>query len=103
MIYIPKGQDSIITTDNVVDYIAGTLDVYLDEVKLGTFPNMSLSSDFIRFEIPAEVTNNMQQKEYTLKIRAFHRDIKTELVILKDYEVKEIKELTKTNQIQFYE
>lgn len=103
MIYITRDQNTKIITDNIVNYIPDNLTIFLDDVEIGTYPNTSDSLFYLQFEIPVDDIQTYQQREYKMKIQNYFTTIKEELVIVKDYTVTPIVEVTKTKEIKFYE
>lgn len=103
MIYISKDQSTVITTENVVDYVPMTLDVYLDEVKLGSYNNISNSRLYLVFEIPLEDISGYQEREYNMKITSHYATLKTELVYVKDYISISTLEVNNPKKIIMYE
>lgn len=104
MIYIYKNSISNeITTDNVANFIPDELEVYLDDTLIGTYTNDSTSTIYLIFTIPAEDVVNFQEKEYKLNIYNHEALIKSELVVVKENISIEVKQVTKTNTIKFYE
>lgn len=102
MIYISKNNQTEIATDSLVNFIPDFLDIYLNDVWIGNFENISTSVLFIRFLIPYGLTD-YDEKEYNMKIYNHEALIKEELVIIHDFLQKEFKSITKTKNITFYE
>lgn len=103
MIYINKGQATEITTDNIVNFVPDNLEVYLDDVLVGTFVNYSTSELYLKFMVLAVDIAPHQSREYKLKIYTHHRLIKEELVAVKDNSVSQVKTITNQKSIKFYE
>lgn len=103
MIYITRNQNTVITTDNLVDYIPDNLSVYLDGLLIGTYANTSTTILYLIFEIPVLDIQSHQEREYKMKLTNYSATIKEELVIVKDYTAMPIVEVTKTKEIKFYE
>lgn len=103
MIYITRHQNTTIVTDNVVNYIPDNLDIYLDDILIGTYPNTSTKLIYLSFTIPVTDIESYQEREYKMKIKNYHQTIKEELVIVKDNTPLPIQEVTNTKQIIFYE
>lgn len=102
MVYLYKNQDTFVSTDNVLDYSYDTYDVFLNDIHLGLFTNMSETNNYIKFLIPGSLLN-LQEKEYTLKLVSSFITIKEELAYVKNMSIEEIKEHTKTTTVKFYE
>ena len=100
MIYLSKNNQTIVLTDNVVDYIPGVLDVYLDDVLIGNFENQYDNNRKLLFTFSSE---NLEEKEYIMKIYSWGVLIKQELVIVKDLTESTSKSVTSTKKIKMYE
>ena len=101
MIYISKNNQVEITTDNIVNFIPDFLDVYFDDIFIGTFENLSANKlIYLTLIIPAL---NLEEREYQMKIYNHEALIKKELVIVKDFSNVEIKSINNTKEIKFYE
>ncbi len=100
MIYLSKKTETEVITDNIINFIPSTLDVYLDDVLIGKFNNLSNDINLLKFIVPIMV---MEEKEYILTIFNETLLIKQELIIIKDLEKPFIKSITKTNNIKMYE
>ena len=100
MIYLSKNNQTIVLTDNVVDYIPGVLDVYLDDVLIGNFENQYDNNRKLLFTFSSE---NLEEKEYIMKIYSSGVFIKQELVIVKDLTESTFKSVTSTKKIKMYE
>lgn len=101
MIYISKNNQVEITTDNIVNFIPDFLDVYFDDIFIGTFENLSTNKlIYLTLIIPAL---NLEEREYQMKIYNHEALIKKELVIVKDFSNVEIKSINNTKEIKFYE
>lgn len=103
MIYITRHQNTTIVTDNVVNYIPDNLSIYLDDILIGTYANLSNKLLYLSFTIPVADIQEYQEREYKMKITNYFRTIKEELVIVKDYTPLPIQEVSNTKQIIFYE
>lgn len=104
MLYLYKTKDNIIITDNFVDYIPGSLDVYLDNQIVGTYSNESTDKNYLVLTIPAADILSFNNCEYQIKYNYYDETIKQELVSIKDSSVLETK-ITKTKEktIKYYE
>lgn len=102
MIYIYKQNNEIIT-DNIINFIPDTLDIYLDDIYIGNFINKSTSLLYLKFDILLSDIEMLQEREYKLNIYTHEALIKTELCIIKDDDTIEIKSITKQKQIVMYE
>lgn len=100
MIYISKNNQVEITTDNIVNFIPDFLDIYLDDIFIGQFENLSNKLLYLTFIIPAL---EMEEREYQMKIYNNEALIKQELVIVKDFSNLEIKSVINEKTIKFYE
>lgn len=100
MIYLSKNNQSEIVTDNVTDYSPEIIDVYLDDVLIGNFENLSTRVKYIKFLCPKL---DMQEKEYTMKIYSYGALLKQELVIVKDLSKFTPKSVTNPKTIKMYE
>lgn len=100
MIYISKNNHVEIFTDNLVDFIPDILDVYLDDVLIGSFDNLSDNTIYLRFIVPVLT---ITEKEYTMKIFNHKALIKQELVIVKYFTQNEVKSITTTKELKMYE
>lgn len=100
MIYLSKNNQVEVFTDNVVNFIPDVLDVYLNDVLLGSFDNLSDNEMYLRFIIP---TLDKQEMEYKMKIYTHKALIKEELVIIKNFRKDEIKTINNSKEIVFYE
>lgn len=103
MIYITRDQDTTVITDNLVDYIPDNLSIYLDDVLIGKYPNISNTKLYLKFEVPVEDIQGYQEREYTMTIVNYFANIKEELTIVKDYNSDPIVNETKTKSVKFYE
>lgn len=70
MIYIVNNSNNKITIDSWLNYIPTQITLYLDDVEVGTFDNISTSKTYIIVQLPAELLNvkKFQNMEYKLKI-----------------------------------
>lgn len=100
MIYLSKNNQTNVLTDNVVSFIPDTVDVYLDEVLIGNFENLSTNDREINFIFPKVV---LEEREYIMKIYTHKALIKKELIIVKDLSVNSPISRTKPKQIKMYE
>jgi hypothetical protein len=104
MIYIYKNTISNeIVTDNITNFIPDDLEIYLDDIFVGTYTNDSEATIYLEFTIPTTDIETFQEKEYKLKIYNHKALIKSELVIVKENTSIEVKQINKTNTIKFYE
>ena len=100
MIYLSKNNATLVITDNVVDLLPSEFDVYLDEVLIGSFLNLSRKIQYLKFECPVL---DLEEREYIMKIYFHGALIKEELVIVKDLEEFKPVSITKPKQIKMYE
>jgi hypothetical protein len=103
MIYITKTIDNEIVTDNITNFIPDNLDVYLDDILIGTYENYSETTLLLKFTLPAEATENLSSKEHILKIYNHSALIKKELVIVRQNGSSEFISINNTNTVKFYE
>lgn len=95
MIYIINNQNNTITTDSFLDYIPTDLQLYLDDIEIGTFNNESTRKEYIILTIPSTSLVDLQNKEYNLKIYNNFALLKVELVIVKSGIQLEVKTFNK--------
>ena len=100
MIYISKNNQVEITTDNIVNFIPDFLDIYFDDIFIGQFENLSDKLLYLTFIIPAQ---DLEEREYQLKIYNHSALIKKELLVIKDFSKLEIKSVINEKTIKFYE
>lgn len=101
MIYISKNNQVEITTDNIVNFIPDFLDVYLDDIFIGQFENLSTDKlIYLTFIVPSL---DLEEREYQMTIYNHEALIKKELVIVKDFSNLEIKSINNAKEIKFYE
>lgn len=100
MIYISKNNQVEITTDNIVNFKPDFLDIYLDDIFIGQFENLSDKLLYLTFIMPSL---EMEEREYQLKIYNNDALIKKELLIIKDFSNLEIKSVINEKTIKFYE
>lgn len=104
MLYIYKGQENIIITDNFVEYIPSSLQVYFDNSIVGTYVNESSDVNYIVLTIPSGDTLSFNNCEYKIKYSYYDEIIKQELILIKDSSVLEPKiNKTKEKTITYYE
>ena len=103
VIYITRLQNTTVITDNIIDYIPDNLSIYLDDVLIGTYANLSTTLLYLKFTIPVADISAYQEREYNMKITNYSATIKEELIIVKDNTAMPIVEVTKTKSIKFYE
>lgn len=104
MVYIYKGQENVIVTDNVVSYIPDAFSVYLDNVFVGSFNNESTDVNYLAFTMSESQVAPFQNMEFKLKIEYLNETIKEELCIVKDLSLKEeIINKSKAKTIKYYE
>lgn len=86
MIYIEKSTNNqLITTDNITNYIPTKLNIYLDDIYVGEFDNLSNNILFITFELSPLNVIDLIEKEYTLKIKSYGAILKEELSQVRDF------------------
>lgn len=100
MIYLSKNNQTNVLTDNVVNFIPDTVDVYLDDVLIGNFENLSTNNREINFVFPKI---ELEEREYIMKLYTHQALIKKELIIVKDLSKFVPKSITKPKQIKMYE
>lgn len=100
MIYLSKSNATTVTTDNVVDLEPVEFDVYLDDVLIGTFENLSRNKRYLKFICPEQ---DLNEREYTMRILYSQAIIKEELVIVKDLSNLIPKSVSNPKQIKMYE
>ena len=100
MIYLSKEKQTEVITDNIVNFIPLQFDVYLDDVLIGEFENLSKSVNYLVFVIPAM---KLEEREYIMSLYNHKALIKKELVIVKDSREFKVKSITKTKHITMYE
>ena len=100
MIYLSKNNQTNVLTDNVVDFIPDTVDVYLDDVLVGNFENLSTHNRLINFMMPETL---LEEREYIMKLYSNDILIKKELIVVKDLSKFVPKSITKPKQIKMYE
>lgn len=100
MIYLSKNNQTNVLTDNVANAIPVTVDVYLDDVLIGNFENLSTNEREISFIMPKL---DLEEREYIMRLYIGEALIKKELVIVKD--LSEFKPISITNPktIKMYE
>lgn len=91
MIYIEKAtNDQYVITDNISDYMPVILDIYLDDIYLGQYNNLSDNLLFLTFMLPYTTINDLVEKEYILTIKSYGATLKTELCQVRDFTLPEI-------------
>lgn len=104
MIYLYKNNFNEIVTDNVINFIPNTLEIFLNDTKLGDYLNYSTSLLYLYFDIPSIDLINFQEKEYKIKIYNYSALIKEELCYLKDNTINIIvNEFNSEKKIRYYE
>lgn len=70
MIYIVNNTNNKITFDSWLNYIPTQVTLYLDDIELGTFDNISTNKTYIVVQLPAELfsVKKLQNMEYKMKI-----------------------------------
>ena len=100
MIYLSKNNETKVITDNVTNFSPENIDVYLDEILIGNFENLSTNDRELKFITPKlELT----EREYIMKIFCSNTLIKEELIIVKDLTKFEPISINKTKKIKMYE
>ena len=102
MVYLYKNQDSYVVTDNLTKDRLDSYDVFLDDVSLGTFNNVSEDNIYIKLLITADKLD-LPEKEYKLKLMNSYITMKEELVYIKNITSNEVKEHSKSTSLKFYE
>jgi hypothetical protein len=87
MIYLYNDSDNKITTDSWLEYIPDTITIYLDDILVGTYDNVSIKNEYIVLEIPAadlSAITTLENREYKLKMINNNNAtlIKIELVVV---------------------
>lgn len=100
MIYLSKNNATTVITDNVVNIELAEFDVYLDDILIGTFENLSRNNKYLKFICPEQ---ELTEREYTMRILYNQAIIKEELVIVKDLSNLTPKSVSKPKQIKMYE
>lgn len=100
MIYLSKSSHTEVVTDSVTSLVPDKIDVYLDDVLIGNFENLSRLDKYIKFTLPKL---DLMEKEYTMKLYYSGTLIKEELVIVKDLSEFKPKSVTNAKQILMYE
>ena len=105
MIYIFKNANNEVTTDNCTDYIPGQVSIYLEDIKIGTYTNITTNLSFIRFIVPSTDLIDLELKEYKMIIRNDSNAtiIKTELISVKNDITPQFTELINNKKEKFYE
>ena len=105
MIYIVNKENNTITTDSWIEYIPTTIQVYLDDILLGSFLNESTKNEYIVFTIPKENIVDVENKEYNLKLINLDNGtmIKVELVVVKSNASIVTNSVTNNKKPKFYE
>lgn len=100
MIYLSKNNETKVITDNVTNFSPENIDVYLDEILIGNFENLSTNDRELKFITPKlELT----EREYVMKIYSSNTLIKEELIIVKDLTKFEPISINKAKKIKMYE
>lgn len=70
MVYITNNTNNKITIDSWLNYIPTQVTLYLNDIELGTFDNISANKTYIVVQLPAELLSvkKLQNMEYKLKI-----------------------------------
>jgi hypothetical protein len=70
MIYIVNNANNRITIDSWLNYEPAQITLYLNDIELGTFDNLSTSKTYIVVEIPTELLTlkKLQNMDYKLKV-----------------------------------
>lgn len=100
MIYISKNNHAEILTDNLLDYIPDKLKLYLDDIYLGEFDNLSSNKKYLRFIVP---TSTLDPREYELFIYTNGLKMKSELVVIIDFTQQIQSSADEKKSIIFYE
>lgn len=105
MIYIVNKENNTITTDSWIEYIPTTIQVYLDDILLGSFLNESTKNEYIVFTIPKENIVDVENKEYDLKLINLDNGtmIKVELVVVKSNVTTTSNSVINNKKHKFYE
>lgn len=92
MVYLVKNNgNQTLTTDTVSTYIPKNVDVYVDDLFIGNFQNISNSSLYLTFVIPEDVINDIDEKEYIIKLMSHGALVKSELAQVRDFHPLTIK------------
>ena len=105
MIYIINKENNTITTDSWIEYIPSTIDLYLDDILLGTYTNESTKNEYIVLTIPKEDIVGIENKEYNLKLINGNNAaiIKVELVVVKSNVITISNSVINNKKDKFYE
>lgn len=103
MIYITKTIENEIITDSIIDFIPDNLEIYLDDIKLGQYENISETVNYLIFLLPVEDISTLQAKEYKMSIYNYGALIKQELIIVSENTSLSVKSINNSKQIKFYE
>lgn len=103
MIYLTNNNDNTIATDSWLEYIPEDLMIYLDDILIGTYTNISTFNEYIQLTIPSTDLVNLQVKEYKMKMYHNLALLKVELVqVLSDNQLT-VNTHNDTKTIKMYE
>lgn len=105
MIYIINKENNTITTDSWIEYIPSTIQLYLDDILVGSYTNLSTKNEYIVLTIPKEDIVNIENKEYDLKLINGDNStiIKIELVVVKSNVISTSNSVINNKKDKFYE
>lgn len=84
MIYLHKNIDNRVITDSWTKYSPDIFEIYLDEQLLVEVDNLSTDVRFYEFILESTLLNDIQIREYELKIYSHQALVKKELVQIID-------------------
>lgn len=92
MVYLVKNNgNQTLTTDTISTYIPKNVDVYVDDLFIGNYQNISNSSLYLTFVIPVDLINELEEKEYIIKLMSHGALVKSELAQVRDFHPQTIK------------
>lgn len=92
MIYLVKNNgDQTFITDTISTYFPSLVDLYIDDINIGNYDNISTSSLYIKVVVPESVLDQLEEKEYILKIKSYGALLKEELCQVRDFHPLTIK------------
>ena len=105
MIYLINNENNTITTDSWIEYIPSSITIYLDDILLGTYPNLSTKNEYIVLTIPSTDLVDVPNKECKLKLINNNNMtlIKVELVQIKSNMIFTSTSVVNNKSVKFYE
>jgi len=105
MIYITNNSNNTIITESWIDTIPSTILVYFNDVEIGEFDNLSVSTTYLTFYITSEILTSLklENMEYTMKIYKDLSLFKTELITVQSTNVLNIVSPLKVTTIKMKE